>query len=183
MSLANSQRTEILVDVELVSVDPPPAATIANSSPLISIVTSPPATSSSIQVEPQPLLQHQRLNHHSNGAVKSYQSTAPITRIRSTSSASDDSVLPDIGYNTSSQSMVVQHSRLHSHVIHFIFLSAPDTPRGAVQEYQPLLNRMDIDMTFNYFPGVFVLFLFHSFKSFGISSLVIIHIVPILRSP
>lgn len=123
MSLANSQRTEILVDVELVSVDPPPAATIANSSPLISIVTSPPATSSSssIQVEAQPLQQHHRISHHSNGAVKSYQSTAPITRIRSTSSASDDSVLPDIGYNTSSQSTVVQHSRLHSHVIHLFF--------------------------------------------------------------
>lgn len=34
-------------------------------------------------------------------------------------------------------------------LLNFLF---KDTPRG-VQEYQPLLNRMDIDMTFNYFPG------------------------------
>ena len=31
-------------------------------------------------------------------------------------------------------------------------MTVAGSPRG-VQEYQPLLNRMDIDLTFNYFPG------------------------------
>ena len=37
------------------------------------------------------------------------------------------------------------------------------SPRG-VQEYAPLLNRMDIDMTFNYFPGNLIHFDFSLFE-------------------
>jgi len=75
--------------------------------------------------EEQPL----QLNRsYSSAPVKSYQSTAP-TKTRTVSTASDDSnLLPDIGYSAISSS-----------------------PRG-VQENQPLLSRMDLDMTFNHFP-------------------------------
>lgn len=83
MSSVNNTRTEILVDVELVSVEATSTALGENDS-----------------TEEQPL-HHNSRNHSSNGAVvKSYQSTAPTTKTRTTSSTSDDSVLlPDVGYS------------------------------------------------------------------------------------
>ena len=83
MSSVNNTRTELLVDVELVSVEAPTTALGENDS-----------------TEEQPLQTNSR--NQSNGAVvKSYQSTAPTIKTRTTSSTSDDSVLlPDVGYST-----------------------------------------------------------------------------------
>lgn len=157
MSSVNNTRTELLVDVELVSVEAISTTLVENSS-----------------TEEQPL--HQSNRNHSNGAVvKSYQSTAATNKTRTTSSTSDDSaLLPDVGYST------IQSDYNHSNIWMFTEFNcfcwgnrsfgsvtsdvktfcfvwpnflALDSTRG-VQEYQPLLNsRMDIDMTFNYFPG------------------------------
>jgi phosphatidylinositol 4-kinase type 2 len=78
--------------------------------------------------EEQPLQQHNRNNLNSN-SVKSYQSTGSFAKARTVSSASDESVLlPDVGFSP-----------------------AQSSPRG-VQEHQPLLNRMDTEITNNYFP-------------------------------
>ena len=87
MSSVNNTRTELLVDVELVSVEATSTTLGENDS-----------------TEEQPL-HHISRNHPNGAAVKSYQSTAPTTKTRTTSSTSDDSVLlPDVGYSTSSQS-------------------------------------------------------------------------------
>lgn len=100
MSLGGNshQRTELLVDVELVSVEQPTVTSSSSSllAPAVQIVS--PSEGQSIN--------HPGRTHHSNGAVKSYQSTAPTahTKVRTASSTSDDSVLPEIGYSTSSQS-------------------------------------------------------------------------------
>ena len=88
MSSANNIPTEaILVDVEL----------------LTPLVEDPPNSIENHSTEDQPL-QHNRINASSivaNG-VKSYQSTATAStpKIRTISSASDESVLlPDVGYS------------------------------------------------------------------------------------
>jgi hypothetical protein len=83
MSSVNITRTELLVDVELVSVEATSTALVENNS-----------------TEEQPL--HHNSRSHSNGVVvKSYQSTAPTAKTRTTSSTSDDSaLLPDVGYST-----------------------------------------------------------------------------------
>jgi len=111
MSSANNIPTEaILVDVELAPVEDVTIAVESQST------------------EEQPL-HHNRNNANATNAVKSYQSTAPTSKIRTISTASDESsLLPDVGY-----------------------IPALSSPRG-VQEYAPLLNRMDVDMTFNHFP-------------------------------
>lgn len=84
MSSVNNTRTELLVDVELVSVEATSAPLLENDS-----------------IEEQPL-HHSNRNQTNGAVVKSYQSTAPTTnKTRTTSSTSDDSaLLPDIGYST-----------------------------------------------------------------------------------
>lgn len=82
MSSVAPIQTEILVDVELVPVEPTPSvSTVENSEPK----------------EQSP--HHSSRNHLNGGVVKSYQSTA-ATKTRTLSTASDESVLlPDIGYS------------------------------------------------------------------------------------
>ena len=81
MSSANNIPTEaILVDVELAPVEDVTIAVESQST------------------EEQPL-HHNRNNANATNAVKSYQSTAPTSKIRTISTASDESsLLPDVGY-------------------------------------------------------------------------------------
>jgi len=89
MSSTNNIPAEaILVDVELAPVED------------VSVVVESQST------EEQPLHQN-RNNINATNAVKSYQSTAPTSKIRTLSTASDESaLLPDVGYIPASSKII-----------------------------------------------------------------------------
>lgn len=119
-SVSNTARTELLVDVELVSVE----ATTSTS----------PIRVESIEAvaEEQPL--HHTRNHLNGGVVKSYQSTAP-TKQRTISTTSDESVLlPDIAYtNSQSNTISFQRNLTCANVLSYNCLNFPSryTQRGS----------------------------------------------------
>lgn len=106
-SVNNTARTELLVDVELISVEATTSASPVRAESVVEVVA-----------EDQPL--HHARNHLNGGVVKSYQSTAP-TKPRTTSTTSDESVLlPDVAY-TNSQSNTIRETSFVQYLVLLLF--------------------------------------------------------------